>query len=94
MTSPIWLDEHGQRVPTRPCHVPNCTREWAVHRYRFEHLMWTGWPTTPMVIVNWCGHGQEFVPWPDKDGYWTLVPVVEAVANRLRADKTSEDCRE
>jgi hypothetical protein len=33
-----------------------------------------------MVIVNWCGHGQEFVPWPEADGYWTLVPVVEAVA--------------
>ena len=62
--------------------------------YRFERLPWTGWPTQPMVVVNWCGHGQEFVPWPDKDGYWTLVPVVEAVANRLRADETSEDCRE
>jgi len=36
-----------------------------------------------MVVVNWCGHGQEFVPWPDEDGYWTLLPVVEAVANRL-----------
>jgi hypothetical protein len=44
--------------------------------------MWTGWPTTPMVVVNWCGHRQEFVPWPEKDGYWTLVPVVEAAANR------------
>ena len=41
---------------------------------------WTGWPTKPMVVVNWCGHGQEFVPWPEKDGYWVLVPVVEAVA--------------
>jgi hypothetical protein len=36
-----------------------------------------------MVVVNWCGHVQEFVPWLDKDGYWTLVPVVEAVANLL-----------
>ena len=25
------------------------------------------------------GHGQEFVPWPENDGYWILVPVVEAV---------------
>ena len=23
----------------------------------------------PMVVVNWCGHGQEFVPWPEADGY-------------------------
>ena len=84
MTPPIWLDEHGHEVPTRPCHIPDCKREWPVRRYRFAHLHWAGWPTTPMVIVNWCGHGQEFVPWPDKDGYWTLVPVVEAVANRLQ----------
>ena len=42
--------------------------------------MWTGWPTTAMVVVNWCGHGQEFVPWPETDGYWVLVPVVEALA--------------
>ena len=44
-----------------------------------------------MLVVNWCGHGQEFVPWPEKDGCWVLVPVVEAVANRLRADEASED---
>jgi hypothetical protein len=42
--------------------------------------MWTGWPTTPMVVVNWCGHGQEFVPWPEEDGYWVLVPIVGKVA--------------
>ena len=41
-----------------------------------------------MVVVNWCG--QEFVPWPEKDGYWVLVPVVKEVANRLRADKAPE----
>ena len=80
MSSPIWFNEHGHRVPTRPCYVPTCTRDWPVRRYRFEHLPWTGWPTQPIVVVNWCGHGQEFVPWPDKDGYWALVPVVEAVA--------------
>jgi hypothetical protein len=51
-----------------------------VRPYRFEHLMSTGWPTQPMVVVNWCGHGQEFVPRPEKDSYWVLVPVVETVA--------------
>jgi len=61
----------------------DCKREWPVRRYRFEHLPWTRRPAQPMVVVNWCGHGQEFVPWPDEDGYWTLLPVVEAVANRL-----------
>jgi len=33
-----------------------------------------------MFVVNWHGHSQQFVPWPEKDGYWILVPVVEAVA--------------
>jgi hypothetical protein len=33
-----------------------------------------------MAVVNWCGHGQEFVPWPEKDGYWVLVPVDETIA--------------
>ena len=83
MGRPYWVDEHGRRVPTRSCHVPTCTREWPIPRYRFEHLDWTGWPTKPMFVADWCGHGQEFVPWPDADGLWALV-VVEATANRLR----------
>jgi len=27
-----------------------------------------------MLIVNWCGHGQEFLP--EADRYWRLVPVL------------------
>jgi hypothetical protein len=27
-------------------------------------------------IVNLCGHGQQFIPWPEAYGYWMLVPVV------------------
>jgi hypothetical protein len=34
----------------------------------------------PMLVVNWCGHGQQFIPWPEPDGFWVLVPVVDAVA--------------
>jgi hypothetical protein len=30
-------------------------------------------------IVNWCGHSQDFVAWPEADGYWLLVPGVGAV---------------
>jgi hypothetical protein len=37
-----------------------------------------GWkPMKPMLVVNWCGHGQQFIPWPEADGYWLLVPVYE-----------------
>jgi hypothetical protein len=38
-----------------------------------------GWgrPRQVVKIVNWCGHSQEFVAWPEVDGYWRLVPVWE-----------------
>jgi len=26
----------------------------------------------PMLVVNWCGHAQNCVAWPEADGYWTL----------------------
>jgi hypothetical protein len=48
---PIWLDEHGQRRPTRPC--PKCDREYPVLRLRYEHLGMNGWkPMKTMLIAN------------------------------------------
>ncbi len=41
MTPPIWLNEHGQRRPTRPC--PRCGREAPVFRFRVEDLRLVGW---------------------------------------------------
>jgi hypothetical protein len=61
-------------------YVPKCDRGWPVYRHRLQHLIMAGWKATkPMIVVNWCGYGQKFVPWPEGDGLWTLVPVVEAV---------------
>ncbi len=35
-----------------------------------------GWkPLGTMQIVEWCGHGQEFIPVPETDGYWRLIVV-------------------
>jgi hypothetical protein len=31
---------------------------------------------TTMRPVNGCGHSQEFVAWPEVDGYWRLVPML------------------
>ena len=74
MAPPIWLDEHGQRRPTRS--RPKCGRDEPVFRLRYEHLHMNGWkPMKTMLIVNWCGHGQEFLPVPEADGYGQLVPV-------------------
>lgn len=78
MPLPVWVHEIGQRVPTPPCFFPRCDRESPVRRYRFEHLCMIGWakPRQVLMIVNWCGHSQDFVAWPDSDGYWQLVPVL------------------
>ena len=79
MTPPVWLDEHGQRVPTRPCPRSGCDREWPDYRHRFAHLVMIGLgrPRLVLRIVNWSGHSQDAVPWPGTDGYWSLVPIVE-----------------
>jgi len=34
----------------------------------------------PMLVVNWCGHSQQFIPWPEADDYWTLVPLMVETA--------------
>jgi len=78
--TPIWMDDEGRRVSTRSCHVPGCDREWPQYRHRFEHPSMIGWvrPRQVIRIVNWCGHAQVCVAWPEADGYWTLVPVLVA----------------
>jgi hypothetical protein len=51
------------------------------YRYRLRHLVMAGWkPMKPMLVVNYCGHGQEFIPWPEADGYWLVMPVVGEAA--------------
>jgi hypothetical protein len=48
-----------------------------VLRLRYEHLRMNGWtPCKTVTMVNWCGHGQEYQPWPQPDGWWLLVPVL------------------
>jgi len=40
-----------------------------------------GWkPMKPMLVVNYCGHGQQFFPWPEPDGLWVLVPIIGEAA--------------
>ncbi len=75
MTPPEWLDEAGRRRPTRPC--PRCGREAPVYRFRAEHLRLLGWaPFRVQSFVNWCGHEQEVIPWPEADGWSYCIPVV------------------
>jgi hypothetical protein len=49
-----------------------------VSRYRTETLRQLGWQLCKtQVVVEWCGHAQEYVPWPEADGYWRMVPVLD-----------------
>ena len=41
------------------------------------HLRHIGWQLfRPATYVNWCGHGQEVIPFPLADGRVTFVPVL------------------
>ncbi len=79
MTPPIWFDEHGQRRPTRLCF--KCNREVPVLRLRYDDLLKNGWkPLKLFFVMNWCGHGTDYVPWLQADGLWLLVPMLGEAA--------------
>ena len=72
---PIWLDEHGRRVPTWPC--PRCGRETPVFQLTAERGARIGWrPWEVWGVVSWCGHAQEGIPVLAPDGLWKLIPVL------------------
>ena len=72
---PIWLDEQGHRRPRRPC--LKCGLPDPVLRLRYEHLRANGWkPFNLFLMMNWCGHGHEYLPWLQQDGWWLLVPIL------------------
>ncbi len=75
MTPPSWLDESGQPRPTRLCR--RCGREAPIFGLRHEHLQLVGWRLFAVAsYMNWCGHGQEFIPVPDDGGWCWMIPVV------------------
>lgn len=72
----VWLDDHGQRVPKRPCLTPKCDREWPVYRHRLRFLIMAGWkPMKLVVVVNWWSRTAVH-PMAGADGYWALVPLI------------------
>ena len=77
MAGPFWVDELGQRVPTRRCSQPGCDREFPLHRDRPDTLRLIGWPLYRVAsFINWCGHRQEVIPIPDEDEWVCCVPVI------------------
>ena len=77
---PYWIDEHGQRVPTRPC--PKRGREAPAVQFRIEHLWLVGWyPYVVASYTNWCCSevrpartGREHgIAYAERQG-WTVNP--------------------
>ena len=85
---PIWVNEDGQRAQTRPCPRPGCGREVPIRRYRHQTLRQIGWSLFRVArYVEWCGHGQEFIPVPDYAERVRLVPVIGTVAPPSRTSR-------
>jgi hypothetical protein len=81
MVPPIWRDEQGRRLPTRPC--PKCGNEWPVGEETYHYSAWqlhaaTGWDgiTAPVHVVQWCGHAKEHVVWPVGPDRYRLLEVL------------------
>jgi len=65
---PTWLNDSGRPLSTRPC--PRSSREAPIFCFRLEHVQLVGWRLfTVASYTNWCGHGQEFIPVPEADGW-------------------------
>jgi hypothetical protein len=68
----------GECVPA----CPRCGAAVPIHHPRLEHLRMLGWRMfAEATAVNWCGHAQAWVLWPDVDGETVrLVPIVGEAA--------------
>ena len=64
ITPPIWLDEHGQRRPTRQC--PKCGREDLVLRLRYKQARFE--PVGP-VFCGRIHEGEGFISY-----FWKFWP--------------------
>ncbi len=75
MVPPIWVDEHGRGLPTRPC--PGCGRETPVHRLTAERARRIGWrPWHVWSVVSWCGHVPEGIPVLAAESLRELIPAL------------------
>jgi hypothetical protein len=76
VTPPTWLYTAGRRRPALACWT--CGREVAPMRYRAADLRRHGWtPPETLQIPDWYGCSTEYLPVPDGDGWWSLVPIWE-----------------
>jgi hypothetical protein len=74
MTPPTWLDTTNRRRPTLACWT--CGRETAPMRFRADDLRRQGWaPPLTLQIPDWCGCSTEYLPVPEGNRWWSLVPI-------------------
>ena len=93
MSQPVWRDKSNWaarldgsvlRADVRPAVACTPLLHSAPHRDRIE----ADEADARRESVRFTG--QQCIQWPEKDGLWVLVPIVDAVANRPRADEASE----
>jgi hypothetical protein len=78
MFHPRWIDSNGHPLSTHPC--VRCGAPTPVFRMALEDVRQNGWIIyMPTIVVHWCGHGQEVLPIPARDGKCDLVPVIGEV---------------
>jgi hypothetical protein len=74
MPPPTWLDAQGRCHQSLACWT--CGREVAPMRYRADDLRHHGWaPPQTLQIPDWCSCSTEYLPMPEGDGWWSLVPI-------------------
>jgi hypothetical protein len=72
---PYWVDERGRRLPKKPC--PKWGANVGPLRLRVEHLRHLDWTAYQVErYQNWCGDGQEIIPFPRADGLVLFIDVI------------------
>ena len=67
--------------PTYSC--VRCGAVAKVMRLSATDLRYAGYEAwKPGAYVNWCGHAQEFIPWLNAEGLFSLVPIVGEASSR------------
>jgi hypothetical protein len=77
----LWSEEAA--VPARANElIYPCARCGGIVRartaLRVDDLPYVGWtPCRVVTYVNWCGHVQAAIPWPQANGSVRLIPVLQ-----------------
>jgi hypothetical protein len=76
--TPTWLDETGRPRPHARVQVRAQSAGLPLPRRTLQLVGWLLF--TVVSYTNWWGHGQEFIPVPEDDGWCWMIPVLGEAA--------------